>query len=326
MGSIVPFKGNTLPDFLIASDGVDNEEFSHGAGEGFGVLSFRGKVWRLKHKGEEHVLTKGGEPITRLNVVLLRANKSYSKIFYAKKYAEGDDAAPDCFSADGEVPDPSAAAPQAKQCSVCPNNAWGSRITDDGRKAKACQDSRRMAVLLVDPALDIMTDEPVLLRVPPASLGELKTYADGMAKAGVPLWKIITQVGFDLDSAYPKLLFKAFGWDEGQIENWRGLREGDVVERILHSSAEAAPTTKAASAVRAPVVDADEQGEDEDEDEGESPPSPPPASKAKETTPSKPRKAAVKAAPKKPEPEVEEVEHVSDDVNLDDIVNGLLGS
>ena len=150
MGSIVPFKGNSLPDFLIASD-ADNSEFSHGAGEGFGVLSYRGKVWRLKHKGEEHVLTKDGEPTQRLNLVMIRANKGYSKIYYAKKYAEGDDAAPDCFSPDGVKPDPSVQRPQCKTCEACPMNVWGSRMTDEGKKAKACQDSRRMAVLLMDP-------------------------------------------------------------------------------------------------------------------------------------------------------------------------------
>ena len=295
MGSIVPFKGNSLPDFLIASD-ADNSEFSHGAGEGFGVLSYRGKVWRLKHKGEEHVLTKDGEPTQRLNLVMIRANKGYSKIYYAKKYAEGDDAAPDCFSPDGVKPDPSVQRPQCKTCEACPMNVWGSRMTDEGKKAKACQDSRRMAVLLMDPKLDISTEEPVLLRIPPASLTELKTYADGMSRAGVALYKIITQVSFDTDASFPKLLFKAFGWDESQADTWSALRESDTVKRILDASE--VPDT-AASTTAQPVHDAVVDAEEEDEDEEVPPPSKP-ASKAKETPPStKPAKAAsTKSAPK----------------------------
>jgi len=291
-GGIQKFKDGILPAFL-REDEVDNTEYSHGAVEGFGVISYRGKTWRLKHKGEEHVLTRDGEPITRLDVVLLKANKEYSKVYYASKYQEGDDSPPDCMSSNGIVPDPGVERKQCATCEACPMNVWGSRITDAGEKAKACQDSRRMAVLLTDETLDITAVEPVLLRVPPASLKDLKIYADTMAKVGVPLWKVITRVGFDVEAAYPKLQFKPFGFNEDAIDEWRDLREGDVVQRILGSIER--PTAAAGSnggTVRAPSVNASEEEDDDSGEEEEAPPPPPrKTSKVKaEQTPSAPPK------------------------------------
>jgi len=323
MGNVIPFakSGGKLPDFLIATD-TDNSEFSHGAGEGFGVLSYRGKVWRLKYKGEEHVLTNADdEPVTKLRVVLLRANKEYSKIYYKKSYTEGDDAAPDCFSTNGITPDASIQEPPSAKCESCPMNIWGSRINENGNKTKACQDSRRMAVLLAHEGLNVTTDEPVLLRVPAASLGELKTYSDGMAKAGISLWKVITQVGFDVEAAYPRLKFTAFGWDEEQVENWRVLRQGETVKRILSSTDDMAnvapaPAKPAPNRVAAPVVQVQDTDEEDDEDEEQ------------EVQPTPKAKKQVKKKPVTAE-EVEEVEddvaEVSGSEDINSIVNDLLG-
>lgn len=342
---IVPFKeGTALPKWLIATDDEagDNTEFSHGAGEGFGVISFKGKVWRVKYKGEEHKLTRTDQNtgevnlVTKLRCVLLKGNPHYSKIFYAKKYSDGDDSAPDCMSADGVKPDASVERPQHTECATCPNNMWGSRMTEDGRKAKSCTDARRVAVLLVDPTLDITVDEPVLLRIPPDSLKELKTYADGMAKMGVPLWKIVTSIGFDADKAHPCLTFGAVGWDESRLQEWKELRESDIVERILGTNAEhamAAPSN--GSRVRAASVDASGDGEEDDETPEPTPAPTPAPTRAKtskaapEPTPSsKPKKGAAKAAPAPtPEPTQEagdEVEEVSDS-DTDALVARMLG-
>ena len=48
----------------------------------------------------------------------------------------------------------------------------------------------------------------MLLRVPAASLNDLKTYGLGMKNKGFPYNTIITRVGFDPDASFPKLTFK----------------------------------------------------------------------------------------------------------------------
>ena len=85
----------------------------------------------------------------------------------------------------------------------------GSRITEYGKKAKECSDSRRVAVVMADDLAGANFDGPLLLRVPPASLQDLKIYGDRMAAKSAPYNIIVTALGFDLDTAYPKLTFKA---------------------------------------------------------------------------------------------------------------------
>jgi hypothetical protein len=185
-------------------------DLSEGAGGGgFQVLSFRGSKWRVKSSGDEHpILNQDGESAPSIEVVMLKANKGVSKIWYAKKYVEGDAESPDCFSIDGEKPDSTSTNAQAASCAACPHNQWGSRITENGTKAKACQDNRRVAVQLMANVPLEVEDEPMLLRVPAASLNDLATFGKKMQEKGYPYNAIITRIGFDIDAAYPKLTFK----------------------------------------------------------------------------------------------------------------------
>jgi hypothetical protein len=89
----------------------------------------------------------GGQPLFSLDVVLLKANPQLSKLYYSKAYAEGDDGAPDCSSANGITPDSGVPNPQSASCAGCPQNVWGSKITPQGTKTKACADMRRLAVV-----------------------------------------------------------------------------------------------------------------------------------------------------------------------------------
>ena len=178
MGDIIPIKTINAPA-LANAFGYQESDLTAGAGVGFAVLTYRGKVWRVVHKGTEHTLkTKDGDPIPSVRVVILRANQNLSKIFYKKAYKEGDNEAPDCYSMDGERPDSSIKEPQSKTCAACPQAAWGSKISDDGRELKACQDSRRLAVVPCNDIANEMFGGPMLLRVPAASLANLVSYDD----------------------------------------------------------------------------------------------------------------------------------------------------
>ena len=145
----VAFNPGSLPAEIAALFDVSTlqDDLTAGVEGGFSVVSFRGKTWRIKHGGEEVPVTDDNDnPIPGLEVVILKASKDVSKIYYAKKYSEGDEGEPDCYSLDGIRPDSGANNKQASGCAACPHNQWGSRITDNGKKAKACSDNRRIAV------------------------------------------------------------------------------------------------------------------------------------------------------------------------------------
>jgi len=212
MSNIIPFDSGNLPAYLKAPNRVvANDDLTAHASTGFPVMSIKGKNFTVVRDGERTVLTKevDGEKISvpSIDVVLVKANKGTSKVFYAKGYQEGSEATkPDCFSNTGDRPDPSVSTPQAKSCAVCPNNQWGSKIGDNGGKGKACQDSVRMAIATPD-----LINDPYLLRVPPASIKSLGEYGKMLAKRGVGYSMVVTKIGFDMESPTPKLTFKPTG-------------------------------------------------------------------------------------------------------------------
>lgn len=288
MTNVVPFNEAKVPAVLRDSIGMD--DLSAGAGGQFAVVSFRGKTWRIKYQGEENpILNADGDPQASLEVVIVKGNPNLSKNYYEQAYVEGASEAPTCLSLDGIAPDPSAAKPQSSTCASCPHNVFGSRITPAGKKAKACQDNRRLAVV---PAGDIINESlggPMLLRVPASSLADLATYSKGMKAKGFPYNAIVTRIGFEMDAAFPKLTWKAVRpLTDDEAQQVADLLAGDIVHRVLadnefHSTkagspAEPPPAAKPAPAAK-PVVDTD----------FELPDDPAPAAPAK----------PVKAAPKK---------------------------
>ena len=186
--------------------GSDNKDLTQGVAPSFPVISFRGKVWRVMAGGEEKIVQNAdGDPVASMKFVIVKASPNVSKLFYEKKYAEGDDNPPDCYSTDGVKPDPDAPKKQSPSCASCPMNQFGSRITEDGKKAKACTDNRRVAVIQY-PRVDHNLG-PALLRVPPTSLGNLMKLGSALEKAGVPYQAVAVKVGFDQSVSYPKLTF-----------------------------------------------------------------------------------------------------------------------
>ena len=243
MSNIIPFDSGNLPAYLKAPNRViaNDDLTSHASAGGFPVMSIKGKNFTVVRDGDRTVLTKevDGETmaVQSIDVVLVKANKGTSKVFYAKGYQEGGEATkPDCFSNFGDRPDPAVAAPQAKSCAVCPNNQWGSKIGDNGGKGKACQDSVRMAIATPD-----LINDPYLLRVPPASIKSLGEYGKMLAKRGVGYSMVVTKIGFDMESPTPKLTFKPTGLlsDAAFAQVQEGVAS-DTVQSILGSEGVAA--------------------------------------------------------------------------------------
>lgn len=215
------------------------DELGAGITGGFAVLSVRGKVWRAKHHGEERpLLREDGEPKSSIEVVILKGAPNLSKIYYEQGYAEGSNSPPDCWSVDGRVPDAASPKRQSQTCAGCPHNAWGSRATPNG-KGKACADSKRLAVVPLDDIRNEGLGGPMLLRVPPASLAELKTFADRLNQLNEAPCSIGTRIGFDMKAEYPRLTFKPVRRLEvEEIRTVAELRNSPTVERILATAVE----------------------------------------------------------------------------------------
>lgn len=244
MSNIIPFESGKVPAYLKSLNAADlNSDLTNHAGTGFPVISIKGKVFAVVRDGERTTLTKqvDGEeiPAPSIDVVIVKANKQNSKVFYLKGYQDGaENQKPDCFSNDGSKPDASVENPQAKSCAVCPHNQWGSKVGDNGGKGKACSDSVRLAVAQPD-----LINDPYLLRVPPATIKALGEYGKALAKRGVPYTAVVTKIGFDMESPTPKLTFRATGFlSDAAYAQAQEVAAGDVVAAILGSEgAVAAP-------------------------------------------------------------------------------------
>lgn len=224
------------------------DEFSGGVTSGFPIISYRGRTWRIRKGGEEQAyLNEEGEAIQSIEVVLLKSNPLPSKVFYEERFSEGDQSPPRCWSANGIKPDLAVVDPISPTCGACPNNVWGSKITENGAKTRACADVRRCAVSFKHQleeveagSRDIKDVDVLLLRIPPATLNPLKDYVEKILKPkGVPPYVLVTKIGFDVEVAYPKLTFKGLRFlTEVEVETAVNLREGEDARRILNESLE----------------------------------------------------------------------------------------
>lgn len=258
MSNIIPFEGGNLPAYLKSVDveALNADLTAHGGAGGFPVISIKGKVFAIVRDGERKILPNPKDPdsaATSIDVVILKANKGNSKVFYAKGYTEGENAKPDCFSNEGTKPDASVEKPQSKSCATCPHNQWGSKIGEGGGKGKACQDSVRLAI-----ASPELINDPFLLRVPAASIRSLAEYGDMLKKRSVGYNMVLTKIGFDIEAPTPKLTFKPVGLldDKGFGQVQEALKS-DVVKNILgggFTPSEAAAEAPHAEKLEAPSV------------------------------------------------------------------------
>ena len=278
MNDMVAIKASKLPAHLQGKSKAANVFAAAVSAGGFPVVSIKGKVFHLQRGDERVLVTKpgeDGEPASSLEVVILATNPAKSKVFYDSGYEEGSQAKPTCYSNDGMAPAADADEPQAKKCATCPHNQWGSRITDNGGKGKACADSMRLCVA---PAGQL--NDPMLLRIPPATLKVLGQYGEQLAKRGVEPKHVVTKIGFDYNVAHPALTFKAVRFvevDELQEIETVLADEAETIGLITGTTEGYTPPVEveaAAPAVKkvaksAPVREAVKAPEPEEDDEAE---------------------------------------------------------
>ena len=198
--------GGGLPSYLKTAELDETTKALMGGGGGSSLkrISIKGGVWRMMVNGKE--VAKNEE--RAMNVVIVAASPKVSRTFYAKSFVEGEITAPDCWSADGEVPSPKSENAQSKRCVDCAQNQKGSGQGD----SRACRYSQRLAVSLAN---DI-GGEVMQLTLPASSIfgaGEsgkwpLQTYAKMIGSKGVPITAVVTEMRFDTEAATPKITFK----------------------------------------------------------------------------------------------------------------------
>ena len=188
-----------------------------------------------------------------------------------------------------------AQSPQSKKCATCQHSQWGSRISEEGKKGKSCNDVKRLAV-----ASPTQLNDPMLLRLPPTTLKIWDEYVRMLNKrGGYKPAQVVTKVRFDPDVVHQQLTFKATALISPEMAiQVMEERDSLIVRNIIGVGPDAGP----------PVQDA---------------PAAPKEEPAK--APEKPAKAA-KPAPKeaeKPAPAAKEVDMDELGDDLDAMLDGL---
>lgn len=240
MSELIVIPTSKLPAWLKEVD--LNDDLSKGVSPGgYKVIHYKGKTWSVSSSGERTVLmhrnpdgsVSKNQAAQVIEVLIIKASENISKVYYSGGFVEGENAKPTCFSNDGIKPDAMSEVPQAASCAACKNNQWGSRITDSGSKGKACSDSRRLAVCTPDNPSD-----PMLLRVPAASLKNLAQYGVALKGAGLSYQVVKTQISFDFNVAHPQLVFTAIDTiDEATFKEVRMMSESEIVKSIISGGA-----------------------------------------------------------------------------------------
>lgn len=76
------------------------------------------------------------------------------------------------------------------ECATCPYNQWNSGnllIADKNPKGKAVTNNRKVYIMLED------RDAPVVLTIPPTSIGGFDEYASSLLNKGIPLQAVVTE-------------------------------------------------------------------------------------------------------------------------------------
>lgn len=198
-----------LPDFLQTAGLSNLTKQLAGAGTG-GIPRIVPKngIFRKVVGGEEMGKVKGA-----LNAIVVNASPKVGRIFYAKAWTpDAEPTAPDCFSNDGDAPDPQAANPQASRCDSCQQNIKGSGMGN----SKACRYSRRLALVLEEDFGTSLEGRVYQMNLASKSLfGDsnvdnahtFENYTKYLANNGKSLDYVVTQIGFNEENDNASVLF-----------------------------------------------------------------------------------------------------------------------
>lgn len=288
------------------------------------TLTYKGKVWTVSVGGDKQVLMKTNnegdeEPRQIIPVVILGYAKRRSRAMYEGGFTDNAPKAPVCWSADGIKPDDAVEEKQNDKCATCPMAAKGSKVSEDGKETKACQEHKFVAVQLYK-KWDM---PPLRLRLAITSLYDAKgkeqqakgyyafdQYCDMLRARNVKhTAEVVTYLKFDPTTAYPKVLFRSAAWmaDEEELNLVTEIAHSDIVGTLTNPVFDPAGDVEAGTAK--PAKGKPTPKEDPEEDEPELTPAPVGRVKgAKQTIAEATKPAAGKSKPKVVEPEEDPLE------------------
>lgn len=229
MSNITNFNPAQTPAFARTGElsAVAKSLAGGGAGNNSKRISLKGGVFRLIAGGKEVAAIDD----RHLDVVIVNAAPKVSRTFYAGQFIEGEAKAPDCWSADGNLPDASIESPQGASCASCPQNIKGSGQGD----SRACRYSQRLAVVLAN---DVDGGDVMQLTLAATSIfgkaeGDdkrpLQEYARYLAAQNISPEMVVTRLKFDTKAAVPKLFFQPARWLD-DVEYASALEKGQSEE------------------------------------------------------------------------------------------------
>jgi hypothetical protein len=205
MTNLTTFNPSKVPAFLKKAElSPMARALAGGTGAGIKRISLKGGVFRLVAGGKEVAAIDD----RHLDVVIVNAAHKISRTFYAGQYVEGETKAPDCWSAEGDLPDSTVLEPQSKSCATCPQNIKGSGQGE----TRACRFSQRLAVVLAN---DLEGDVMQLTLAATSIFGKdegearrpLQAYARWLSAQNISPETVITRLKFDTKVSTPKLFF-----------------------------------------------------------------------------------------------------------------------
>ena len=137
--------------------------------------------------------TEGGkEPVKDMVGVVLSFRDV--RVYWSKPFSEtGGGTPPDCYSDDAVI----GIGSPGGVCASCPYNVWGTAINDKGEKTrgKACAERRLYLFLRPEDRL------PVIINIPPTSLGVATSYGRRLANQVIRISKVVSNFALQKDKS-----------------------------------------------------------------------------------------------------------------------------
>lgn len=201
-----------VPDYLkdmMAETTAPRTDDMQGGGMSVPRISLKGQKFRFKMEGEEVEVVKENLDCV---IVGIMPPHGTAKTFYEGAYDPNSADPPDCSSSDGIHPDGWVTNPVSQSCATCKNNKFGSAISTNGKKSKACRDSKRLYIVKAQDMKEQKDPPYWLLNVTVSSLKPMNNYSAELKKSGITTPSVVvTRLGFDDEADFPKLTFKALG-------------------------------------------------------------------------------------------------------------------
>lgn len=250
----------------FAAAAGDDDVFSMGAtGPRLPRLGIKGKVWHwtgLDGETQPIVDPDTEDPISSLYVALADSRKATSRHYYASAYEPDAKVPAACFSLDGIKPHEKSPDPQATSCAMCPQNQVGSRVSEQGKKMRACGMKKDIVVVPVSRKGDVVVDEngmpqPTRLSLPAVSAFNLdRLVKDWKVKTGgkVSVRAIVIKLSFNVESAFPEVVFTPVGFlSDEALHALEGVRADEAVREWIDGDAAAVEELTDGDATPAPA-------------------------------------------------------------------------